>query len=250
MFRNAASVVYKSLVAISAGITLLASQNASAVVVTVDGDTSDLSAAVLSLPYNVGSVTDPNNDGENNGFDITDAYAHYDVATDTFYLGMNFFGQVGTSGGLEETCPSPFICPEPGLAGVFDANETYGFNIIRDSDTTTLVDLRLSGDSGGGENISSEINPFLSARSWSVSEANNGVEFSVTGLGAAGALGNFGFTNPTDVTIGFFAGSISNTALEDEAFVNMQVVPVPAAVWLFVSGLFALVNFARRSERS
>lgn len=218
-----------------------------AAILSVDGDLSDLIAVTGD---NIASGTESGSDGENNGFDITDMYAHYDIGSDTFYIGMSMFGQVGTSGGDEGDpfAQDPYFGWLPdsnGAAGIFDGNESYGFSLyILGNPNNPTFRLDLAGDGAtDGESVASLINPYGATFSWAVSEANNGVEFSITGL--ATQLGNFSYSNPTDVTINYFAGSISNTGAEDTATLNMQVIPVPAAVWLLGSGLLGLFGAGR-----
>ena len=224
--------------------------------VALDGDLSDLMSAIAGnpyAPYNGASGTDPDNDAEQNGFDITNTYSYYDMSSDTFFLGMSFLGDVGTSGGMEGTfsnwCTQPAGGFNYGIAGTFDACESYGIGIDINNDGSFELDIRLQGDaladSGiGTEHIVSETNDNSVSVNWAISESFNGVEFSVTGF--ENLLNPMSKENPRDVLINFYAGSTSNLGPEDLASLNMQVVPIPAAVWLFASGLVGLIGLARR----
>lgn len=224
-----------------AGLLALSITSFSAQAITVDGDLTDLINTVGALNTNVAQGTDPNGtiDGTEafNGSDIENVYAYYDFPNDTLYLGLSVYGSVGTSGDLEGLLG--------GQAGVFDSWESYGFDIRYPANSATqLVRFDVIGEDVDGFGTpafgSFSTNPFNMTVDWAVSVGNNGVEFSVSGLLAA--LG----TLPKDVTFSFYAGSGTNTLPEDMAQLNMQVVPVPAAVWLFGSGLLGLLGMARR----
>lgn len=248
---------------LSAALFLVAT---SASAVTVDGDLSDLISAIGSEPYapqNTVDASDPGNDAESNGFDITNGYAWYNPGIDTFFAGIKFApGTFGTSGGTEGT-PGSGFCGDnlsDGVAGVFDACENYGFSIqilSGSSATTGFTRLDISGDdiadSGpgteSGQLVSGNLGMTLANYNWAVSETDQGVEFSVTGLGWA--LGNYSVANPTLLEVGFYAGSGSgNFGAEDILLVDMQVVPVPATLWLFGSGLLGLIGFSRETRRA
>jgi hypothetical protein len=245
--------------ALSSALFLVAT---SASAVTVDGNLGDLIAAIGSEPFapqNTASVTESGSDAESNGFDIVNGYAWYNGGTDTFFIGMNFAGPVGTAGGLEGA-PTQVGCGQSpnfdGVAGIFDGCERYGFAIDIDADATKEFDLLLKGDGAidSGLNTESAItyvnNTGLSVApvvNWNVSETNDGVEFSITGLRSL--LEPFGPGNPRDVDIILRAGSITNVGLEDTLVLHMQVVPLPAAVWLFGSGLIGLLGLSTKSSR-
>lgn len=238
MTRTRRRKVIHAAAALAAAGMLTASVPAFAI--SVDGNLGDLIGAVGGAGANAGQGVESGADAEGNGFDITNVYGYYDLGLDTLYLGMSFFGSVGTSGG-DEGDPFAFWLPEPGVAGVFDANENYGFNVRIGSNALPTVALDLTGDSTtGGEIVAALTQPAGISLVWAVSEANNGVEFSVSGLNTH--LGGV----PANLDIGFFAGSVSNPLPEDSAHLSVAVVPVPAAAWLFGSGLMALAPALRR----
>lgn len=77
------------------------------------------------------------------------------------------------------------------------------------------------------------------------------------GLGAESTpTGHYGLAlqNDTDFLWGFSAAPSQFTAAGKDLFINVvaypTTVPVPAAVWLFGSGLFGLAGFARRKART
>lgn len=253
--------------ALSAAILLTAT---SASAVTVDGNLADLIGAVGSNPYNVASDTDPQGNAEatenNNGFDIKNVYAFYDWPADVLYLGMNFFGAIGDSQSVSipktgpgsigyesfSTCASTFC-----NRSVFDLNEKYGIQLYRGTSDTDpqllLYDvLGVNDDSNALSNTN--LNPYGLTIDYSVVETQNGVEFSISGLHASGAIPDFSFTNPVPLAIFFRAGSSDtnsySTPLEDNHLLQMQVVPVPAAIWLLGSGLVGLLGFAKQQRRN
>lgn len=236
---------------------MLASTASHSAAITLDGDLTDLIATVNAAPNQSGSVIDPGDDAENNGFDITNAYFTYDIASDTFYLGFQTFGAFGTAGGNEGTGFPSCNLGQPGgnsgAAGLFDGCENVGFSIDLGSDSSSggIIEFQFNvkGDAIADSGLNTEQSPTLGADNtagatvnWIASEANDGVEFSVTGLGPLG----FSFINPLDLTVEFNAGTGNNFGPEDFATINTQLVPVPAAVWLFGSGLLGLVSLGRR----
>ncbi len=260
--------------ALSAAL-LLAATSASAV--TVDGDLSDLIAAVGSAPYNSYTGSDPmGNVGPtvsetNNGFDIKNVYSFYDVAVagGTLYLGISFFGTVGDSRALGDSAPcengSTTTCIPGASRSVFDSNESYRFSLFEGTATTDpqLLAYKVTG-TGTGESVTTT-NPYVLGVSYAVSESYNGIEFKITGLNAQ--LAPFSFTNPANLAIFFGAGSSDGnpgslgcttctspyssptSGAEDTFLLNTQVVPVPAAIWLFGSGLLGLVGVSARKRR-
>jgi hypothetical protein len=94
-------------------------------------------------------------------------------------------------------------------------------------------------------------NPYGLLVTHAASEADNGVEFSVAGLYASGQLVDF---PGQDLLIRFGAGSADTNSIssmaEDTYSLQMQVVPVPAAVWLFGSGLVGLIAVARKHRKT
>lgn len=240
---------------------LLAVTAASAV--AVDGDLLDLQSAIANevhYPQNTASATESGTDGESNGFDIVNGYAWYSMALDTFYMGMTFNGQVGTAGGREGAPTQVGCAPAPnydGVAGVFDACERYGFGIDINGDATYEFEFILRGDGSANSGEGSEQIVTLadntglalgaSTVDWIVSESNNAVEFSISGLYSL--LAPFSPSNPRDVDVLLRAGSITNLGSEDTLVLNMQVVPIPAAAWLFGSGLIGLLGLPRKSFR-
>lgn len=232
----------------------------------VDGSLSDLIAEVAASPYNTASGTDPQGSADspatenNNGFDIKNVYASYNVATDMLYLGLNVYGTVGNS------LPVGSAALNEGIANlgagsnsktVFDANETYGIQLYRGTTTSDpqLLLFNVKGVNDGTDTpSSSNSNPYLLTITRAVSEANNGVEFSIAGLSASGALPAFSFANPANLLIRFSAGSgdtnTTSLAAEDSHLLQMQAVPVPAAAWLFGSGLVGLLAAVGKNRKT
>lgn len=233
--------------------------------VVIDGNLSDLINAVNTAPYNAASGTDPLGSADspatesNNGFDISNVYAFYDWPADVLYLGLSVYGTVGDSQ------PAGSIATNEGLANagagsnsrsIFDANETYGLRLYGGTTTSDplLLAFNVLGANNGTDSLTGVTNNYSLGITRAVSETNDGVEFSISGLFAQGALPYFSFTNPADLLIRFSAGSSDTNAVsalaEDSHLLQMQVVPVPAAAWLFGSGLAGLYAVARNRRKT
>ncbi|MBI5462439.1 MAG: VPLPA-CTERM sorting domain-containing protein [Gammaproteobacteria bacterium] len=234
--------------------------------VTVDGNLTDLIAAVGSNPFNTASATDPLGSADspttesNNGFDIHNVYAFYDRPADVLYLGLSVYGTVGNSSAVGASGTTEgFANAGTGSNSrtVFDANETYGIQLYLGTSTSDpqLLLYNVVGLNNGSDTVGAINNPWSLSITRSVSEANNGVEFSISGLYASGALPpNISYATPADLLIRFSAGSAdttgTTTAAEDYNLLQMQVVPVPAAAWLFGSGLAGLCAAARNRRKT
>jgi hypothetical protein len=137
---------------------------------------------------------------------------------------------------------------------VFDANETYGFQLYLGTSTVDpqLLLFSVLGTNANtpGDTVLTGNNPYSLTIGQTVSESLDGVEFSVQGLLANGAIP---FAANQDLLIRFTAGSGdtggTSPAAEDSHNLQMQVVPVPAAVWLFGSGLLGLMAVARKRRK-
>lgn len=245
--------------AISSALFLAAT---SASAVTVDGNLIDLTNAISASSFNYAIGSDPLGSADspttesNNGFDIQTVYSYYDIALDTLFLGMSVYGTVGDSQAVTNTSSlyeRTTNLPNANRS-VFDSNETYRINLY--DGTTTSAPLLLSysalGQDGGGDIATGVNNPYSLIVTHAVSESFDGVEFSVTGLAAY--LGPWGFSNPADLLIFFGAGSTDSNSVsggaEDTHLLQMQVVPVPAAAWLFGSGLVGLIGFSKRQRKT
>jgi hypothetical protein len=239
---------------------------AQAASVIVDGNLSDLESIpwIAALPWDTSALnvyrgTDPLGSADsptsesNNGFDISNVYAYYDWTDDTFYFGMKFYGTVGDSQ------PFDSLATNEGFGGnnsrqQFDANETYGIQLYLGT-TTADPQLLLYNVQGASNDTDTDLvgnNPFGLTIAHGVSEAFNGVEFGVTGLRSTGAAPE---PHPNLFTIRFSAGSAdvggaTSMAAEDYHLVTMSAIPVPAAVWLFGSGLAGLLAVARKRRNN
>lgn len=217
--------------------------------ITVDGDLTDLIAASGDINTG-GSASESGADAENNGFDITNSYLYFDTSNDTLYGGFETTGPVGNSC----TPTGGGICTFIDNGGMFGANETVGISV----DIGTLVwaanDLQLlvSGDGGvgtGPDTLVGSVLPGGVTGSWAISESNNGIEFAFSNLIGSGTLAFFSPDNPVDVVMRLTAGGAPNPGPEDEAFVSATLVPIPAAAWLFGSGLLGLAALRRRKAQ-
>lgn len=222
--------------------------------VTIDGSLTDLISAVGANPYNTAQGSELGTDAGSYGFDIKNMYAFYDRPADMLYLGMSFNGAVGRALSTES-----FFAPVTGcLSGgaqtsVFDCSEQYGFRLHLGNSTTDTVRYTVKGNNAANSGMNSETlltTNYVSnglTINHAVSELNGGVEFSIAGLYASGTIASF----PQALTIDFRAGAAEATSWgEDSAVLSIQAVPVPAAAWLFGSGLVGLVAFARKRQQA
>lgn len=206
------------------GITFSASTlfaaNAGAVGITVDGNLTDL----INAPDTVSFMDGPG-PGNSDGFDINTVYSHYDAASSTFSFGFSVIGQVGDSGIYDFD------------TSAFDSLENYRFLLDLNNTGTFEAGLSLNGNGAANSGPNSETalitsDPGGVTFNSAVSESFNGVEFSIVGLNFIG-----------DYTVSLGAGATGGT--DELVSVSGTVVPVPAAVWLFGSGLLALVGLGR-----
>jgi hypothetical protein len=236
--------------------------------IVVDGNLADIIGIVgTNNDVNIGYGDDPLGSTEgtesNNGFDIDKVYAYYYGSTDTLFLGLSVYGTVGNSSAVGAAGTTEGIananCGSGSSTGsnsrsIFDCNETYGIQLYNGTSTSDpqLILFNVSGTNTGGDYISTISNPNSFTYAYAVSEANNGVEFSITGLYASGLLTNppNDSTYPSDLLVRFSAGSGdtsgTTTLGEDSHLLQMQAVPIPAAVWLFGSGLAGLFGVTRK----
>ncbi len=245
----------------------ISSVPAHAASVTVDGNLSDLTSLVSVIPVNDASYvnmyrgTDPAGNVDsptseyNNGFDISNVYAYYNWDEDTFYFGMQFYGTVGNSLPVGSTATNEGVANQGAGSNsktMFDSNETYGMQLYLGSSTSDpqLLLYNVKGvNVTGADTVAAITNPYGLTIAHAVSESFNGVEFGVTGLRTIAAV-----PAPSTMTLRFSAGSgdtnSTSTAAEDYRLVTMQAVPVPAAMWLFGSGLLGLVAAARKCRKT
>jgi len=264
---NLIAAVRRACVATALALSI-GSFPAHAASVTVDGNLSDLTSLVSVIPVNDASYvnmyrgTDPAGNVDsptseyNNGFDISNVYAYYNWGEDTFYFGMQFYGTVGNSLPVGSTATNEGIA-NAGTGSnsktVFDANETYGIQLYLGGSTSDpqLLLYNVKGANDGTDTIGAINNPYGLTITRAVSESFNGVEFGVTGFRTTGAAPE---PHPNTMTLRLSAGSgdtnSTSTAAEDYRLVTMQAVPVPAAVWLFGSGLLGLVAAARKHRKT
>lgn len=243
---------------------------AHAVSISVDGSLTDIIGVVgTTNGVNFGYGDDPRGNTEvnasglpiedNNGFDIDKVYAYFDVPTDTLFLGLSVYGTVGNSSAVGASGTTEGIANMGAGSNsrtVFDANETYGIQLYNGTliSNPQLLLYNVTGTNANtlGDSIGAINNPYSLIIAHAVSESFNGVEFSITGLMASGML----LTPPNDsaypsnLLVRFSAGSGDTTGTttlaEDSHLLQMQVVPIPAAVWLFGSGLAGLFAVARK----
>jgi hypothetical protein len=262
---NLIAAVRRACVAAALALSII-SVPAHAASVTVDGDLTDLIGKVGIYELNTASGTDPMGSADspmtesNNGFDIQNVYAYYDWSVDVLYLGMSVYGTVGDSLPITDITNTnenadpfyDFICGSTWCnRNVFDSTETYGIQLYLGTSTADpqlLLYSVLGADDGSDSALGNNPHGFIVTHA--VSETYNGVEFSVAGLYASGQLIDF---PGQDLLVRFDAGSgdlnATSSMAEDAYLLQMQLVPVPAAVWLFGSGLLGLVAVARKRRK-
>lgn len=261
---NLIAAVRRACIA-TALVLSISSFPAHAASVTVDGNVADLVSVLSAIPVNntsyvnmyqgtdsAGNVDSPVSE-YNNGFDIKNVYAYYNWGEDTFYFGMQFYGTVGNSLPVGSTATNEGVANQgtgSNSKTMFDSNETYGIQLYLGGSTSDpqLLLYNVKGvNVTGADTVAAITNPYGLTIVHAVSESFNGVEFGVTGLRTTGAAP---LPHPNTMTLRFSAGSAdtnsTSTAAEDFKLVTMQAVPVPAAVWLFGSGLLGLVAVARK----
>ncbi len=155
-------------------------------------------------------------------------------------------GSFGVTGGLSVTSTSG------SLGGVTDISLTSVFGPLADDaigDTSTITSASVNLTPGSIvilDNFVAPVSNFLNIEGWSLEltslnitdRSNSKLLLEGTGIltGAAGY-------DPTDATWTLSTTSMTSYSMSVS---TVTVVPVPAAVWLFGSGLIGLVGVARR----
>ena len=157
----------------------------------------------------------------------------------------------------------------PALTGVATSNGNAGD--VWNPAMTPIDGLSLSGSMDGIYNLSTNNNAFLSesnsyadpsgsitgfigSGAWgytlgSTAAWGPGFNNSLTGLNGGMKMSFAAIDLPTDgVSMSTFAGTWSVNAANGTLNYTVSAVPVPAAVWLFGSGLLGLVGISRRKK--
>lgn len=211
----------------------------SASAIVVDGNLTDLITASASIDHGA-TASESGTDAGWNGFDITNAYLFYDTGANSLYVGFQTNGPVGDS--CNPNAPGG-LCAQFWIPAYTNPNFD-GFENVQ-------IQVDIGNSVFDADSIDYDSNPILGNGSldqsgtsngidWAVSETHNGVEFGLEGI-------NLSFTpnNPLDVSVRLLAGSGTNPRPEDELYISATLVPIPAAVWLFGSGLAGLAAFRR-----
>jgi len=154
-------------------------------------------------------------------------------------------GATNTSGGIK-TFAFAFSLPLGGLSAPLNTTASLG---------TTLTAFTSAGGSvfatsGTGKIVDSQdiaLSPFASVDKGvdigaGLSTSTMGTV--VTSENAAGSISSGGPFDLMSVVVAF--GLTDNTGVGFSGYVEQTVVPVPAAIWLFGSGLLGLIGIARR----
>jgi len=152
-------------------------------------------------------------------------------------------GSFGVTGGLSATTSS-------GLAGVTDIALTSVFGPLAsdstgDTSDVTIASMNMVTGSTASLSAFTPVNGFLNIEGWSLALTSLTITDQTAGkllLEGTGVLTGGSF-EPTDATWTFSTTSLNGYSMSVS---TVAVVPVPAAVWLFCSGLFGLVGVARR----
>ena len=154
-------------------------------------------------------------------------------------------GATNTSGSLK-TFAFAFSLPLGGLSAPLNTAASLG---------TTLTAFTSSGGSvfatsGTGKIVDSQdivINPFASVDKGVDIGAGLSINAQGTVVNSENAVGSISSGGPFDIMSVVVAfGLTDNTGVGFSGFVEQTAVPVPAAVWLFGSGLLGLIGVARR----
>jgi hypothetical protein len=170
-------------------------------------------------------------------------------ATTTFpALELNPVNVTGSASGLTMTGLAPFVLSDA-TTTLFDLVPDLSFDLTSDASGagTLLVD--------GGAALSASFSN-LSIVYTGFGTASWYADLTYTGGSLAGSLtggrveGGFsgitGFTDPTDIGLSLLGQTFSGAGNAKLG----AVVPVPAAVWLFGSGLLGLAGIARRRTKT
>jgi len=150
-------------------------------------------------------------------------------------------GSFGVVGGLSATGGAD-------LSSVTDISLSYAWGgDISNGDTSNVVFASANPNPGAVASLTSfaPVSGFLSIEGWSLELTSLSIidqTSSLLSLEGTGTLTGNGF-DPTDATWTFSTTSIDSYNMSVQ---TVAVVPVPAAVWLFGSGLIGLVGVARR----
>ena len=154
-------------------------------------------------------------------------------------------GSFGVTGGLSATTSS-------GLAGVTDITLTSVFGPLASDATGDTSDVTISSANlvaGSTASLSAfiPVSSFLNIEGWSLALTSLNITDQTSGkllIEGSGILTGSGF-DATDATWTFSTTSLTGYSMSVS---TVSVVPVPAAVWLFGSGLIGLVGVARRKS--
>ncbi len=150
-------------------------------------------------------------------------------------------GSFGVTGGLSATGGSD-------LGNVTDISLSYVWGSgISDGDTSdvTFVSENLIAGSVASLTSFAPVSGFLNIEGWSLELTSLNIldqSSSFLSLAGTGVLTGGGYES-TDATWTFSTTSMTSYSM---SVASVAVVPVPAAVWLFGSGLIGLIGIARR----
>jgi len=150
-------------------------------------------------------------------------------------------GSFGVIGGLSATGGTDLA-----TVTAITLTDVFGSGVSADdtSDVTVLSENLVAGSEASLLGLSS-VSGFLSIEGWSLELTSLAVidqRTDLLSLSGTGILTGGTYT-PTDATWTFSTTDIGSYNMSVE---TVAVVPVPAAVWLFGSGLLGLVGVARR----
>jgi hypothetical protein len=210
------------------------------------------------------------NQGKINGWDVKDVRMYYDKASDTMYVGLNFFGVAGDAdgNGVMGTSTDQFKASGgwelPGFGG--NANVTVGFgpNAVGASPTVVagVPALKTQGGSGlNGFTVAQAMPKVELGYNYGAVLADNVGELYPSGPGYEFTVKNFsklpGINLDSGLGVTFYAGSADDIIVGEDSmpyyYINGShfiVIPEPSTILAWTLGIAGFGLHARRRARA
>jgi len=229
---------YIKLASAVTALVLSASSYAAPINITANGVVTDAFgnlASALGNSYSIDITIDLNeaNASDSEMFALDDpAYKrwYFDAPYSTTYNGNTMLG------GIQVEVIDNYEATINGLTGTYDILGIYNGNVVCSVPSDPITGVCPEGNRIGGTDYGLDI---FVASDWF-----NGIDSLPASIPQFSDLaGVFGWVESYDLT-----GVTGGLGVEYSSLNTTSVVPVPAAVWLFGSGLIGLVGFARRKK--